>query len=104
MNGRIKINDAKYAGNYVIQFVFSDGQEQFVNFENYLTTRSHPQNKKYLNVDNFKKFRIDNADVIVWGKNWDLCFDINNLYHNDLFIFFDNYERGKDKIISMPNS
>jgi len=99
MNTEIKIKNAKYVNGYTIQFVFSDGLEQSVNFESYLKTRNHPQHKRFWDIDKFKDFRIDNADAIVWGKNWDLCFDVNNLYHNDLAGFFDNYERGKDKLI-----
>jgi len=99
MNTRIEIKDAKYIDGYVIKFDFNDGQEQFVDFESYLKTQKHPQVKRFWNIDNFKNFRIDNADAIVWGKNWELCFDINNLYNNNLISYFDNYERGKDKII-----
>ena len=99
MNTRLTIKNAKYISGYTINFVFSDGQEQSVNFENYLKTRVHPQYKKFCDIDNFKNFRIDNADAVVWGKNWDLCFDVSNLYHNDLINYFDNYERGKDIII-----
>ena len=99
MNSRIEIKNAEYINGYVIKFNFNDGEEQFVDFENYLKTQSHPQVKRFWNINNFKDFRIDNADAIVWGKNWDLCFDINNLYNNNLTNYFDNYERGKDKIV-----
>ena len=99
MNTKIEIKNAEYVNGYVIRFVFNDGREQFVNFEDYLKTQNHPQYKKIWDIDNFKTFRIDNADAIVWGKNWDLCFDVNNLYNNNLTHYFDNYERGKDKII-----
>jgi len=99
MNARIEIKNAEYVEDYIIKFVFNDGREQFVNFENYLKTQNHPQHKRFWDIDNFKKFRLDNSDAIVWGKNWDLCFDVNNLYNNDLISSFDNYERGKDKMI-----
>ena len=99
MPAKIEIKNAEYINGYIIRFVFNDGREQFVNFEDYLKIQNHPQYKRFWNIDNFKTFRIDNADTIVWGKNWDLCFDVNNLYHNNLSHYFDNYERGKDKII-----
>jgi len=99
MNTKLEIKKAEYISDYIIKFVFNDGYEQFVNFENYIKTENHPQHKKFENIDNFKKFRIDNFDAIVWGKNWDLCFYVNNLYNNDLSNYFDNYERGKDKLI-----
>jgi len=99
MNARIEIKDAEYIDGHIIKFIFNDGQEQIVNFESYLKTRNHPQDKRFWDIDNFKKFRIDNSDAIVWGKNWDLCFNVSNLYNNDLINNFDNYEREKDKII-----
>ena len=88
MKARIKIRNAKYINGYNIKFVFSDGREQFVNFESYLKTQSHPQHKRFCEIDNFRNFRIDNSDAIVWGQNWDLCFDVDNLYNNDLTNFF----------------
>ena len=99
MNTRIEIKNAEYIDGYTIKFSFNDGQEQFVNFESYLKTHNHPQIKKIWDINNFKNFRIDNADAVVWGKNWDLCFDISNLYNNDLTNYFDNYEREKDRIL-----
>ena len=96
---RVEIKNAKHIDGYIIKFIFNDGREQLVNFENYLKTRNHPQHKKFYNIDNFKDFRIDNSDAIVWGKSWDLCFYVNSLYNNDLINHFDNYEREKDELI-----
>ena len=101
MNHRIEIKNAEYIDAYIIKFNFNDGREQFVDFENYIKNKTHPQFKKFWNINNFKDFRIDHADAIVWGKNWDLCFDVINLYNNDLTTYFDNFERGKEKIIIM---
>jgi hypothetical protein len=53
MNARIEIKNAKYIDDYTIKFVFNDGSEQLVNFENYLKTRNHPQHEKICNIDNF---------------------------------------------------
>ena len=99
MNYRIAIKNAEYIDRYIIKFDFNDGHEQFVDFESYLKSQNHPQVKRYWDINNFKNFRIDNADIVVWGKNWDLCFDVSNLYNNDLTNYFDNYERGRDQII-----
>jgi hypothetical protein len=99
MNTKIEIKNAEYVEGYIIKFVFNDGQEQLVDFESYLKTQNHPQFKRFWDTNHFKNFRIDNADAVVWGKHWDLCFDVSNLYNNDLTNYFDNYEREKDKII-----
>ena len=39
----------------------------------------HPQYNKYLNPRKFSRFTIANGNV-VWGKNWDLIFPIEQLH------------------------
>lgn len=39
----------------------------------------HTNNCKYLDPKKFKKFTIENGNL-VWGKNWDLIFPIELLY------------------------
>ena len=39
----------------------------------------HPQYNKYLDPRKFNRFTIDNGNV-VWGKNWDLIFPIEQLH------------------------
>jgi hypothetical protein len=36
-------------------------------------------NIKYLDPRKFSRFTIDNGNI-VWGKNWDLIFPVENLY------------------------
>ena len=43
----------------------------------------HPQYNKYLEWKNFKKATIENGNV-VWGKNWDLIFPIEQLYNGEI--------------------
>jgi hypothetical protein len=39
--------------------------------------------KKYLDVTKFKKFKIEQGNV-VWGKNWEMIFTLDSLYNNNL--------------------
>lgn len=43
----------------------------------------HPQYNRYVDPKNFKKFRIEHGNV-VWGKNWDLVFPLEQLYSGTL--------------------
>jgi hypothetical protein len=76
---KISILSAKYAEHFAIDITFSDGKTKRVDFENFLSNNSHPQYDKYKKTDNFKKFYIDRGNL-VWGKNWDLIFPIEQLY------------------------
>jgi hypothetical protein len=40
----------------------------------------HPQHNSYLEPENFKQFTIEHGNV-VWGKNWDMIFSIDDLYN-----------------------
>jgi exopolysaccharide biosynthesis protein len=53
----------------------SERSEEYNNF--YRTTVVI--NNKYLKPANFKKFYIENGNI-VWGKNWDLMIPIENLF------------------------
>ena len=46
----------------------------------FLETHSHPQFNKYKKINNFKKFKIENGNV-VWGKDWDMIFPVFDLYN-----------------------
>jgi len=76
---RVYIEDAKYLNDLSVRLHFNDGTERDINFAHFLKTRPHPQHNKYIKYSNFKKFRIENGNI-VWGRNWDLVFDVWNLY------------------------
>lgn len=40
---------------------------------------SHPQYNKYATPALFKKFKIEGGNI-VWGKNWDLMFPVEQLH------------------------
>ena len=45
----------------------------------FIRRHPHPQYNKYLDPKRFKKFEIENGNI-VWGKNWDLIFPLEQLY------------------------
>lgn len=80
MNGEtLSIIAAEYAGKLSLKLTFSDGTRRVVEFGHYLRTNPHPQHNCYLDPEQFKKFHIDNGNV-VWGKDWDMIFPIEDLY------------------------
>jgi len=76
----IKLVDANYLNNYVVELLFDDGVVQQIDFGHFLHNHPHPQHNKYKELRNFKKFKIERNNL-VWGKNWDLEFDLWNLYN-----------------------
>ena len=45
----------------------------------FYNSHSHPQFNKYKKEANFKRFKIENGNV-VWGKDWDMIFPLYDLY------------------------
>lgn len=76
---RIYITNAKNAGNLTVYLTFSDNTMQMINVGEFIRNHPHPQYNKYLNPRNFNRFAIENGNI-VWGKNWDLMFPIEQLH------------------------
>ncbi len=79
MAQQLFIQQAVYVANLSVELIFNDGTIREVDFETFLNSHPHPQYNKYLNPANFKKFHLDHGNI-VWGKNWDLIFPIEQLY------------------------
>lgn len=77
---RIYIERAEYTGRLTLRLFFSDGTSRIVDFEPFLLDNPHPQYNRYIEPKNFKKFTIENGNV-VWGKNWDMIFPLMQLYN-----------------------
>lgn len=74
-----KVLEATYISDYKILIRFSDHTRQVVDFENFLAENPHPQYNKYRNQSLFKTFKIERGNI-VWGKDWDLIFPIEQLH------------------------
>ncbi|MBR6446093.1 MAG: DUF2442 domain-containing protein [Prevotella sp.] len=76
---RIFVIKAENAGNLTVSLTFSDNTVQTVDIGDFIRRHPHPQYNKYLNPQKFSRFTIENGNI-VWGKNWDLIFPVEQLY------------------------
>ena len=75
----IYVIKAENAGNLTVCLTFSDHTAQHVNVGDFIRRHPHPQYNKYLDPRKFSRFTIENGNI-VWGKNWDLIFPVEQLY------------------------
>ena len=78
----ISIQEVVYKGDYKINFLFSDGVEQTIDFESFLKNSKNPMTSKYLNKELFKSFSIEYGDII-WN-DYELCFPIWDLHNGKI--------------------
>lgn len=76
---KLYIIKAENAGNLSVCLTFSDNTEQTVNVGDFIRRHPHPQYNKYLDPKKFNRFTIENGNI-VWGKNWDLIFPMEQLH------------------------
>jgi len=79
MARQLFIQQTEYISDLTVELKFNDGTVKTVDFGVFLHEHPHPQYNKYLKPSNFKKFHLDH-DNIVWDKNWDLIFPVEQLY------------------------
>jgi hypothetical protein len=82
MNNHISIIQANYIDQYKIEFHFNDGKVVVVDFMSFLQNSSHPEIRKYLDLEKFKSFRII-AGEIDWN-DFDLVFPVYDLYSDSI--------------------
>ena len=75
----ISVISAKYTEAFKLEIVFDNNKKKVVDFEAFLQTHDHPQFNKYKKENNFKRFKIENGNI-VWGTNWDMIFPVHDLY------------------------
>lgn len=76
---RIFVIKAENAGNLTVSLTFSDNTVQTVDIGDFIRRHPHPQYNKYLDPRKFNRFTIENGNI-VWGKNWDLIFPVEQLH------------------------
>ena len=79
----ISVKKAKYLDDFKIEILFNDNKKKIVDFAAFLRSHSHPQFNKYKKSEYFKKFQVENGNV-VWGKNWDMIFPLYDLYQGKI--------------------
>jgi len=75
----IQVERATYVDGYRIEIEFSDRTAKTVDFDIFLAKHPHPAHDKYKDINLFKQFKIESGNI-VWGKNWDLIFPVDQLY------------------------
>ena len=78
----IEINKADYLENYKIKLEFSDGKIRTIDFANFLKSAKSPMTKKFLDVTEFKNFKIEYGDI-VWN-DYEMCFPIWDLHEGNI--------------------
>jgi len=78
----LKITNAEYVKDYKIKLVFSDNKERTINFEHFLKQAGSAMTRKFLNINEFKKFKIEYGDL-VWN-DYEMCFPIIDLYEDNI--------------------
>lgn len=68
-----------YVKDYTLLVTFANGKVKEVDFTLALEKYAQGYYAKYKKLNNFKKFKIENQNI-VWGKDWDLIFPPENLY------------------------
>jgi hypothetical protein len=76
---RLYITKAEDMGNLTVSLTFSDNTVQTVDIGDFIRRHPHPQYNKYLDPRKFRRFTIDNGNI-VWGKNWDMIFPVEHLH------------------------
>lgn len=76
------IQSVEYVEEYKLKIVFTDNTVQVVDFYPFLSNSLNPLIRKYLDIDEFKAFGIDDGDL-EWN-DYDLCFPIADLYENSI--------------------
>lgn len=79
----ITVVSVKYIKPLKVEITFNDGIVKTIDIGAFIKKHPSEQYKKYLEEKNFKKFKLENGNV-VWGKDWDLIFPVEALYSGDI--------------------
>lgn len=80
---RLRIVEAKTAGNLCVELIFSDNKRQTINIGDFIHRHPHPQYNKYLDEEEFEKFILEDGNI-VWGQDWDMIFPLEQLYEGSI--------------------
>jgi len=78
----VTIKKVEYSGGYKLSLLFNDNTKQTVDFYPFLANSLNPLIRKYLDLNEFKKFKLEAGDL-QWN-DYGLCFPIADLYENNI--------------------
>jgi hypothetical protein len=77
----VMLVSAKYLHDYVIRFVFNNGNVHDLDFYPFLSkVPQNPMTSKYLKKDLFKKFKTNKHGDISWNDR-EMCYDFFTTYY-----------------------
>ncbi len=76
---KLTITNASDAGNLTVLLTFSDNTTKVIDIGSFIRRYPHPQYNKYLDERKFRQFKLEDGNI-VWGKNWDLIFPVEQLH------------------------
>lgn len=79
MSRALSITKARYAGSLSVELFFSDNTSKVIDIGTFIRKHPHPQYNKYQDEQEFQCFTIEEGNI-VWGKDWDLIFPIEQLH------------------------
>ena len=77
------VSAAQYATDYKVRILFNDNTWKLVDFKPFLFAFNRGYYDKYRELPIFKKFKIEDGNI-VWGKNWDLIFPVEQLHRGKI--------------------
>lgn len=82
MKKYLSIEKAKYLKEYKIYLKFNDSKEVTIDFEKFIKNSTHPDIKKYTDLNNFKNFTLEYGEI-EWN-DYELSFPIYDLYQEQI--------------------
>lgn len=83
MTDYVDVVSASYVPKLKICVTFSDGTRQIVDVGDFIRRHPHPMHDRFLDESKFKKFRVENGNVI-WGKSGAMEFSVESLHSGHL--------------------
>ncbi len=80
----LNVVSANWVSGYVLEIFFSDDFSHEVDFGPFLEGSILPYVRKYVDVEQFKGFKISYGNLI-W-TDYDLCFSVEDLYSGDISV------------------
>ncbi len=87
----MKILKADYIGEYKVKLFFSDKKQRTVDFSEFIFSSTHPVFTQYKDLKKFKRFKIESGNI-VWGKDWDMIFPIEQLHEGKIKLSMRKYQ------------
>ncbi|MBI3501971.1 MAG: DUF2442 domain-containing protein [Bacteroidetes bacterium] len=87
----MQIIKAEYISGYKVKLFFDDNKQQVVDFGEFILSSPYAAFNQYKDLKKFKRFKLENGNI-VWGKNWDLIFPLEQLRAGKIKIPKKNYE------------